>query len=166
MAEQAKPAPDARLDLSGLVCPAPLLGAKRVVDDLKPGQILALVSDCPGTRDDLFIWARHTGNEIVLVEHQDRNRNLFYIRKGKAPALRAQVTLDMRGAVCPGPVLEARRVLEGMKPDEVLRLLTSCPAARDEVRTWTEATGVALAAAHEIGAHEWEFYLRRPGAQK
>ena len=58
---------------------------------------------------------------------------------GKAPALRAQVTLDMRGALCPGPVLEARRVLEGMKSDEVLRLVTSCPAARDEAGAWTRA---------------------------
>ena len=163
MFESKSPRPDVRLDLSGLTCPAPLLGAKRVVDDLEPGQILELVSDCPGTRDDLFIWARHTGNEIVLVEHEAANRNVFYIRKGRSPALRAQVSLDMRGAVCPGPILEARRVLEGMKPREVLRLLTNCPAARDEVRTWTEATGVALAEAREIGASEWEFYLRRPG---
>jgi TusA-related sulfurtransferase len=161
MSKQATLAPDARLDLSGLVCPAPLLGAKQVVDDLKPGQILALVSDCPGTRDDLFIWARHTGNEIVHVEHQAANRSVFYIRKGKAPVRRAQVILDMRGAVCPGPILEACRVLEGMKPREVLRLLTDCPAARDEVRSWTEATGVELADAREIGASEWEFFLRR-----
>ncbi|MDA8108880.1 MAG: sulfurtransferase TusA family protein [Betaproteobacteria bacterium] len=161
MSQKATPAADARLDLTGLICPEPLLGAKQVVDDLKPGQILALVSDCPGTRDDLFIWARHTGNEIVQVEHQAANRNVFYIRKGKGPALRAQVTLDMRGAVCPGPILEARRVLEGMKPREVLRLLTNCPAARDEVRTWTAATGVVLAEAREIGAGEWEFHLRR-----
>ncbi len=153
--------PDVRLDLSGLTCPAPLVGAKQVVDDLEPGQVLALVSDCPGTRDDLFIWARHTGNDLLRVEHEAGERHVFYIRKGKGPAPRAQVTLDMRGAVCPGPVLEARRVLEGMKPDEVLRLVTSCPAARDEVRAWTRATRVTLAESREIGAGEWEFYLRR-----
>jgi len=152
---------DVRLDLSGLTCPAPLVGAKQVVDDLEPGQVLALVSDCPGTRDDLFIWARHTGNDLLRVEQQDGERRVFYIRKGKGPAPRAQVTLDMRGATCPGPVLEARRVLESMKPDEVLRLLTSCPAARDEVNAWTRATRVKLAESREIGAGEWEFYLRR-----
>ena len=133
MSEAKPPRPDVRLDLSGLTCPAPLVGAKRVVDDLAPGQVLALVSDCPGTRDDLFIWARHTGNDLLQVEPLAGRQHVFYIRKGKAPGPSAQVTLDMRGAVCPGPVLEARRVLEGMKPDEVLRLLTSCPAARNEV---------------------------------
>jgi len=152
---------DVRLDLCGLTCPAPLVGAKQVVDDLAPGQVLALVSDCPGTRDDLFIWARHTGNDLLRVEHESGKRHVFYIRKGKGPAPRAQVTLDMRGAVCPGPVLEARRVLDGMKPGEVLRLVTSCPAARDEVNAWTRATHVRLAGSREIGAGEWEFYLHR-----
>ena len=161
MSEAKPPQPDVRLDLTGLTCPAPLVGAKRVVDDLAPGQVLALVSDCPGTRDDLFIWARHTGNDLLQVEPLAGRQHVFYIRKGKAPGPSAQVTLDMRGAVCPGPVLEARRVLEGMKPSEVLRLLTSCPAARDEVGAWTRATQVTLAGEREIGAGEWEFYLRR-----
>jgi tRNA 2-thiouridine synthesizing protein A len=162
MSKTELPRPDVKLDLSGLTCPAPLLGAKRVVDDLEPGQILELVSDCPGTRDDLFIWARQTGNDLLRAEPLAGKRHVFFIRKGRGKAMRAQVTLDMRGAVCPGPVLEARRVLDGMKPDEVLRLVTSCPAARDEVNAWTRATQVRLAAEREIGAGEWEFYLRRP----
>jgi len=161
MSKSEPPRPDVKLDLSGLTCPAPLLGAKRVVDDLEPGQILELVSDCPGTRDDLYIWARQTGNDLVRAEPLAGKQHVFYIRKGKGPAMAAQVTLDMRGATCPGPVLEARRVLEGMKPDEVLRLVTSCPAARDEVKAWTRATRIRLAGEREIGAGEWEFYLRR-----
>lgn len=153
--------PDAKIDLSGLTCPAPLLGAKRLVDDMLAGQLLELISDCPGTRDDLFIWSRHTGNEIVHVEVLGSERRAFFIRKGRTPAPQAQVTLDMRGAVCPGPILEARRVLEGMRPGEVLRLVTSCPAARDEVKTWTRVTALALIAEREVGAGEWEFYLQR-----
>lgn len=162
MATEISIRPDVNLDLCGLTCPAPLLGAKQVVDDLKPGQVLALLSDCPGTRDDLFIWARHTGNEIAHVEHQGGNRYVFFIRKGKKPVTRVHVTLDMRGAVCPGPILEARRILEGMKRGEVLRLITSCPAARDEVKTWTRATRQQLVDEREIGKGEWEFYLRSP----
>lgn len=153
--------PDAKLDLSGLTCPAPLLGAKRLVDDLLPGQLLELISDCPGTRDDLFIWSRHTGNEIVHIEPLGGERRSFFIRKGRSPAPEAHVTLDMRSAVCPGPILEARRVLEGMKPGEILRLVSSCPAARDEVKTWSRATAQVLVAEREVGAGEWEFYLRR-----
>lgn len=152
---------DVALDLTGLTCPAPLVGAKRVVDDLKPGQVLMLLSDCPGTRDDLHIWARQTGNEIAHVEHRGGERHAFFIRKGRSRPVEAQVTLDMRGAVCPGPILEARRLLEAMKPGEVLRLLSSCPASRDEVQTWARITRHKLLAEREIGAGEWEFFLRR-----
>lgn len=156
--------PAATLDLTGLTCPAPLLGAKQVVDDLQPGQILALLSDCPGTRDDIHIWARHTGNEILRVEHRGGNRYEFFVRKGTSQPLKSQVTLDMRGAVCPGPILEARRVLESMKPEEVLRLVSSCPASRDEVRTWAHSTRHRLLAEREIASGQWEFFLRRGDA--
>ncbi len=161
MVQEAALKPDVTLDLTGLTCPAPLLGAKQVIDDMRPGQILMLVSDCPGTRDDLHIWARHTGNEIAHVEHHGGERHAFFIRKGTSQPMQAQVTLDMRGAICPGPILEARRLLEGMRPGEVLRLLSSCPASRDEVETWTRATRHRLLAEREIGAGEWEFFLRR-----
>lgn len=161
MTKEPNMAAEVTLDLTGLTCPAPLVGAKRVVDDLAPGQILKLVSDCPGTRDDLYIWARQTGNEIAHVEHEAGKRYAFFVRKGQKPAHKAQVSLDMRGAVCPGPILEARRLLEGMKPGEVLRLTTSCSAAPDEVRTWVRTTGQELVDEREIGAGEWEFFLRR-----
>lgn len=152
---------DARIDLSGLTCPAPLLGAKQLVDDLKPGQVLALVSDCPGTRDDLYIWARHTGNEIAHAEPLGGAKYVFYIRKGRRAGLRTHATLDMRGVTCPGPILEARLVLERMKPGEVLRLVSNCPASRDEVKTWTASMRHELLETRELGAGEWEFFLRR-----
>ena len=46
--------PAVTIDLSGMPCPAPLLGAKKIIDDLQPGQTMRLISDCPGTSDDLF----------------------------------------------------------------------------------------------------------------
>ena len=56
------------LDMKGLSCPRPLIGAKRMVDELTAGQVLLLVSDCPGTQDDLFAWAKQTGNQILKTE--------------------------------------------------------------------------------------------------
>ena len=50
------------LDMKGLSCPKPLIGAKRMVDELAAGQVLLLISDCPGTQDDLFAWAGLTKN--------------------------------------------------------------------------------------------------------
>ena len=37
------------LDMKGLSCPKPLIGAKRMVDELAAGQVLLLVSNCPGS---------------------------------------------------------------------------------------------------------------------
>ena len=37
-----------KLDMRGLTCPAPLLGAKRVVDDLKKDQITVVDLGLPG----------------------------------------------------------------------------------------------------------------------
>lgn len=161
MTKESRLTAEVTLDLTGLTCPAPLVGAKRVVDDLAPGQMLKLISDCPGTRDDLYIWARQTGNEIAHVEHEAGKRYAFFVRKGQTPAKQAHVRLDMRGAVCPGPILEARRLLDGMKRGEVLQLLTSCSAAPDEIRTWVRATNQELLDEREVGAGEWEFILRR-----
>ena len=54
--------PAAMVDLTGLTCPGPILGAREILEGLRDGQVLLLLSDCPGTRDDLFAWARQTGN--------------------------------------------------------------------------------------------------------
>ena len=59
---------DVRLDLKGLSCPGPILGAKKMVDSLGEGQVLLLISDCPGTKDDLYAWADNTGNRVMRVD--------------------------------------------------------------------------------------------------
>ena len=64
------PAPAVTLDMSGISCPAPLVGAKKVMDDLQSGQVLLLISNCPGTSDDLFAWVKYTDNEIVSTIRQ------------------------------------------------------------------------------------------------
>lgn len=153
--------PSATIDLCGLTCPAPLLGAKQMLDDLKPGQVLALVSDCPGTKDDLFIWTRHTDHEIVKMDAAAAPRIVFYIRKGKRPTIKANVTLDMQGVSCPGPIIEARKILEELKHGEILKLVSSCPASRDDVKTWTSSTRYALLDTREIAASVWEFYIQK-----
>jgi TusA-related sulfurtransferase len=153
--------PNVILDLTGLTCPAPLLGAKRVLDDLKPGEVLMLISDCPGTREDLFSWVRYTDNEIVEARGPETGRKEYLIRKGKRPIYTANVTLDMRGVSCPGPIIEACKVLGGMAKGEILRLVSNCPASRSEVKTWAEATGNRLRGTREIESAVWEFYIQQ-----
>jgi len=79
--------PNIVVDMTGQVCPHPLLGAKRVLDDIKTGEVLLLKSDCPGTRDDLFSWAKATGNEVIHSEKQTGGTTEYYVRKGKKAAI-------------------------------------------------------------------------------
>lgn len=149
------------LDLKGLTCPGPLLGAKRMVDDLETGQILLLVSDCPGTHDDLFAWAKQTGNQVLKTEKQDTGGTGYYIQKGKGNAHQVNVLLDIRGVVCPGPIVEARKLLNGMKAGEVLKLVSDCPGISSDITGWADSTGMKILDTTEIAAGEYEFYIQK-----
>ena len=151
------------LDLCGLNCPAPLLGAKQVIDDLRPGQVMQLISDCPGTPDDLFAWSRHTGNEVIATDKLGGRRVAYSIRRSAHGAQRppANVTLDIRGVSCPGPIIEAKKLLDGMQPGEVLLLLSNCPGAPDDVNSWVRATGLELLAKQEVAPGTYEFFISK-----
>jgi TusA-related sulfurtransferase len=151
------------LDVSGMPCPAPLLGAKKLIDDLQPGQTLRLISDCPGTSDDLFSWAKVTGNAILGSQKQADGKTAYLIqRAGSASATpMAHVTLDMRGVSCPGPIVQAKKLLEGMKAGEVLQLVSDCPGSADDITSWARAGAADLVFSHESGRGVHEFYLRR-----
>ncbi len=151
------------LDVSGLPCPAPLLGAKKMIDDLQPEQTLCLISDCPGTADDLFSWSRITGNLVLSSEKQKDGKTAYLIqRAGSAAATPVpHVTVDMRGVSCPGPILQAKKLLDGMKSGEVLQMVSDCPAAVDDLASWAKAGSVEMLFSHETGRGVHEFYLRR-----
>ena len=151
------------LDLCGLNCPAPLLGAKHVIDDLRPGQAMQLISDCPGTSDDLFAWSRHTGNEVIATDKLGGRRVAYTIKRGAGSASRpaANVTLDIRGVSCPGPIIEAKKLLDGMKAGEILLLVSNCPGSPNDVASWTRSTGLELVAKQEVAPGNFEFFIRK-----
>ena len=161
MASTTLQEPDAMVDLTGLTCPGPVLGAREILEGLAHGQVLLLLSDCPGTRDDLLAWTRQTGNELIRTEPRDRGVIGYYVRRGRSGAIVAHARLDLRGVVCPGPIVEARQLLKGMERGEVLKLVSDCPGVRADVAGWAAATGVELVAVVEAGAGVSEFYLRK-----
>jgi TusA-related sulfurtransferase len=161
MAKTTKPKPQVTLDMKGAACPGPMLGARRVLDDLLPGEVLLLVSDCPATRDDLYSWPRYADVEILKSEKRARGVTAYYIRKGGGRRATPHAVLDVRGATCPGPVLEAGKLLKRMMAGEVLQLVSDCPGVRADVRSWVKATGLELADARERAPGEYEFHIRK-----
>ncbi len=154
--------PHVTLDMRGSACPGPILGAKRVLDDLLPGEVLVLISDCAGTKDDLLAWPKYADIEILKSDDIPQGGTEFYIRKGKARHVSPNAVLDMRGAICPGPVVEAKKLLNGMQKGEVLQLVSDCPGIGADVRSWIKATGLELADARETAPGEFLFHIRKP----
>lgn len=154
--------PAVTLDMSGLSCPAPLIGAKKIVDDMEPGQSLLLVSDCPGTSDDLFAWSRQTGNEVAVRDKMADGRTAYLITRGSGRrTLKPNVTLDVRGVSCPGPILEAKKLLDGMGSGEILLLMSNCPGTPADVDAWVKNTALELVDRVEVARGSFEFYLRK-----
>lgn len=153
--------PNVVVDMSGQVCPHPLLEAKRALESMSAGQVLLLISDCPGTRNDLFSWANVTGNEVIDSETQADGATGYYLRKGKRAPIVANVTLDVSGLVCPGPVIEAKRIFGNMFPGQIMKLVSTCTSSRGEVVTWCSATGNSLLDTRESWPLTWTFLIRK-----
>ncbi|MDP2199436.1 MAG: sulfurtransferase TusA family protein [Sulfurimicrobium sp.] len=147
--------------MTGLSCPHPLLGAKKVLDGLKPGEVLCLVSDCAGTKDDLFSWIKQTDNEVIRTDKDADGADEYFIRKGRRPPSAFHVALDMSGMACPGPIVEARKFLQGMQSGEILKLISSCPATRDDIDAWIKSSGNALLEIQEIDPGVLAFYIQK-----
>jgi TusA-related sulfurtransferase len=150
-----------KLDMRGLSCPAPLLGAKRVVNDLINEQVMLLISDCPGTRDDLYAWAEQTNNHVMKSEAMPDGGTGYYIMKGKGKIVEANVILDIRGVVCPGPIIEAKKLLNAMNTGEILKLISNCPGIKSDLTGWAAMTGVNIIDTIEASAGDFEFYLQK-----
>lgn len=151
-----------RLDMTGQSCPLPLLGAKKILDDLPDGQQMVLVSDCPGTGDDLRVWAEQTGHQVVHAQRLEGGRVAYTLQRGRAAArTNGNVVLDLRGVHCPGPIVEAHRLLKGMHPREVLVLISNCPGAPADVSAWADGANVHLIDQFQSAPGEYEFYLSK-----
>jgi len=161
MAKPTVPKPHVTLDMTGTACPGPLLGAKRILDELPAGAVMLLISDCPGTKDDLFSWLKYSDVEIRRTETLAQGRTGYYIRKGKTRRVSPNAILDVRGTTCPGPILEAKKLLNGMRKGEVLQLVSDCPGIRADMRSWVKATGLELADTRECAPGEYQFQIRK-----
>ena len=59
---------DATLDARGLMCPMPIVQLAKKMKEMSSGQILELLADDVGSKDDVPAWASRTGNELIGME--------------------------------------------------------------------------------------------------
>ena len=60
-----------RLDVTGTLCPVPVLRTARRVRRLAPGALLEVVGDDPLMRLDLAAWCAKERHEVVAMEEVD-----------------------------------------------------------------------------------------------
>jgi tRNA 2-thiouridine synthesizing protein A len=69
---------DLEVDALGLLCPLPVLKARK---RLTPGQVLSLLADDPAAVVDVPHFCREAGHDLISAEGDGRVRR-YLIRKG------------------------------------------------------------------------------------
>ena len=73
---------DAILDTLGLYCPMPIVKTAEKIKDLKIGQVLEVISDDEGIKEDMPAWCKRTGNEFLRTEEREGEYRV-YVKKLK-----------------------------------------------------------------------------------
>ena len=71
---------NADLDLKGLMCPMPLLKAKKALNELQPLQILRVQATDPGSVRDFSVFASQSGH-ILLSSTEEGGIFTYQIQK-------------------------------------------------------------------------------------
>ena len=73
---------DAELDASGLLCPLPVLKARKRLQPLKNGDVLRMIADDPAALIDVPHFCAEQGHELLAQSETQNGALEFHIRKG------------------------------------------------------------------------------------
>ena len=73
---------DKVLDAKGLLCPMPVIKARKAIKEIALGQVLEVQATDKGSVKDFEAWSRQTGNEL-LDSSEAGGVYTFHIRKAK-----------------------------------------------------------------------------------
>jgi len=73
--------PDEMLDVRDRVCPYPMILTMRKVKEMKPGEVLKVISNTEGIKTDLPAWCEKTSNQL-LHQEEKAGETIFYVKKG------------------------------------------------------------------------------------
>ena len=72
---------DADLDATGLLCPLPVLKARKRLQALSTGQVLRVLADDPAAVVDLPHFCAEAGHELIEMTEENGGQ-AYLIRKG------------------------------------------------------------------------------------
>ena len=70
---------DATLDTLGQSCPMPIVMMAKKAKEMKSGQVLELLSDDVGSKEDVPAWCSRTGNQLIGTEQEGKIFK-FYVK--------------------------------------------------------------------------------------
>jgi tRNA 2-thiouridine synthesizing protein A len=73
---------DQTLDCVGLYCPMPIVKTSQQIKKMKVGDILEVIADDKGIKQDMPAWCEATGNECLGMEEQGGEIKV-YVKKIK-----------------------------------------------------------------------------------
>jgi tRNA 2-thiouridine synthesizing protein A len=79
--------PIRRLDVTGSLCPLPILLSAREMRKLKPGDLLEVVGDDPGIREDMPVWCERAGHRLLEMTEEEGGRLRSLVEKGQPKPL-------------------------------------------------------------------------------
>jgi TusA-related sulfurtransferase len=71
---------DVQVDCVGLFCPMPIVNTAKKIKEMKSGQVLEVIADDEGIKQDMPNWAKMTGNEYLGIEEVGGKYHVF-VRK-------------------------------------------------------------------------------------
>ncbi len=69
------------LDVTGLLCPIPVLRARRTLDEMAPGDLLLVIASDPASVQDMPAFCRMSGHKLHMARAEG-GRYMFEIEKG------------------------------------------------------------------------------------
>jgi len=72
---------DQTLDCMGLYCPMPIVKTAEKFKQLKKGEVLEVVADDKGIKQDMPAWCEATGHEFLGTEEEEAGEIRVYLKK-------------------------------------------------------------------------------------
>jgi tRNA 2-thiouridine synthesizing protein A len=68
------------LDTLGLKCPQPVLKIAVIAPDMKPGDILEVLGDCPTFENDIRIWCERVKKVVLSIKDEGGDKKRIQIQ--------------------------------------------------------------------------------------
>jgi len=72
---------DQTLDCIGLYCPMPIVKTAQKIKEMKSGDVLEIIADDKGIKQDMPAWCQTTGNEYLGMEETGGEIKVYVKKK-------------------------------------------------------------------------------------